>query len=238
MEKIKEKNILIVGATGSIGAATAKLLATTGANVFLTGRNESRLREVANDCKVDVSRMFVMDIADPFQVQYTADAIHQEIGAVDAIINTAGIGIIKPFEQLTEDDFRKTLEVNLMGTVYLMKSFLPPMKEKKEGLIIHLPGVLGKTPMSGASAYAASKYGLNGFMKSLREELKRTNIRITQIFLGGVDSHFWDNIDLRVQRDKMIIAEEAAKAIWFLCQQPTSGVVSEMVLQPFNHQAI
>jgi NADP-dependent 3-hydroxy acid dehydrogenase YdfG len=53
-----------------------------------------------------------------------------------------------------------------------------------------------------------------------------------------VDSPFWDNIDLRVQRDKMILAEEAAKAIWFLCQQPASGVVSEMVLQPFNHQAI
>jgi NADP-dependent 3-hydroxy acid dehydrogenase YdfG len=56
--------------------------------------------------------------------------------------------------------------------------------------------------------------------------------------LGGVDSHFWDTIDLRVQREKMILAEEAGKAIWFLCQQPSSGVVSEMVIQPFNHQAI
>ena len=56
--------------------------------------------------------------------------------------------------------------------------------------------------------------------------------------MGGVDSPFWDTIELRVQREKMIQAEEAAKAIWFLCQQPVSGVVSEMVLQPFNHQAI
>ena len=56
--------------------------------------------------------------------------------------------------------------------------------------------------------------------------------------MGGVDSAFWDNIDLRVQRDKMINSEEAAKEIWFLCQQPASGVISEMVLQPFNHQAI
>jgi short-subunit dehydrogenase len=112
------------------------------------------------------------------------------------------------------------------------------MKTQGKGLIIHLPGVLGKTPMAGASIYAASKYALNGFMKSLREELKRTEIRITQVFLGGVDSGFWDSIDLRVQREKMIRPDEVAKAIWFLCQQPESGVVSELVLQPFNHQVI
>ena len=75
-------------------------------------------------------------------------------------------------------------------------------------------------------------------MHSMREELKRTEIRITQVYLGGVDSPFWDTINLRVQRERMIQAEEAAKSIWFLCQQPTSGVVSEMVLQPFNHQVI
>jgi NADP-dependent 3-hydroxy acid dehydrogenase YdfG len=79
---------------------------------------------------------------------------------------------------------------------------------------------------------------LTGMMQSIREELKRTDIRITNLFLGGVDSAFWDHIELRVQREKMIRAEEAAKSVWFLCQQPLSGVVSEMVLQPFNHQAI
>ena len=112
------------------------------------------------------------------------------------------------------------------------------MKEAKKGLIINIPGVLGKVPMAGAAAYSASKYGIVGMMQSIREEVKRTEIRITNLFLGGVDSPFWDTIDLRVQKDKMIVAEEAARAIWFLCQQPRSGVVSEMVLQPFNHQAI
>ena len=92
--------------------------------------------------------------------------------------------------------------------------------------------------MAGAAAYSASKYGLVGMMQSIREELKRTDIRITNLFMGGVDSPFWDTIDLRVQKDKMIRTQEAAKAIWFLCQQPASGVVSEMVLQPFNHKAI
>jgi NADP-dependent 3-hydroxy acid dehydrogenase YdfG len=119
-----------------------------------------------------------------------------------------------------------------------MKAFLPAMKEANKGLIINIPGVLGKAPMAGAAAYCASKYGLVGMMQSIREELKRTEIRITNLYLGGVDSPFWDTIDLKVQHEKLVPVEEAAKAIWFLCQQPSSGVVSEMVLQPFNHQVI
>jgi NADP-dependent 3-hydroxy acid dehydrogenase YdfG len=132
----------------------------------------------------------------------------------------------------------QTVQVNLAGAFYVVKNFIEPMKIAKKGLIINIPGVLGKTPMAGAAAYSASKYGLNGMMKSIREELKRTDIRITNIFLGGTDSPFWDHIDLRVQRDKFVQAAEVAKSIWFLCQQPSSGVVSELVLQPFNHQAI
>ena len=134
--------------------------------------------------------------------------------------------------------FMKTLQNNVYGPFLLVKAFLPAMKAQKKGLIINIPGVLGKVPMAGAAAYSASKYGLVGMMQSIREEVKRTEIRITNIFMGGVDSPFWDEIDIRVQRDKMIQAHEAAKAIWFLCQQPASAVVSEMVIQPFNHQAI
>jgi short-subunit dehydrogenase len=157
---------------------------------------------------------------------------------IDALINASGIGIIKPIDQLDEADFLQTININLVAPFRLIKAFLPKMKEQKKGLIVHIPGVLGKVPMAGAAAYAAAKYGLVGMLQSIREEIKRTDIRITNLILGGVDSPFWDTIDLRVQRDKMIRSEEAAKAIWFLCQQPDSGVISEMVLQPFNHQAI
>jgi NADP-dependent 3-hydroxy acid dehydrogenase YdfG len=75
-------------------------------------------------------------------------------------------------------------------------------------------------------------------LKSIREELKRTEVRITNLYLGGTDTAFWNEIDIPVNRDKFVSAREAARSIWFLCQQPSSGVVSEMVLQPFNHQAI
>ncbi len=238
MEKLKDKHVLIVGATGGIGEQTVKQLTQSGAIVYATSRDLDRLATFTTKYDLPTSRHFEMDITSSLNVQEIANRIHQFIPAIDILVNAAGVGIIKPFEQLTDVDFRKSIDVNLIGAFNLLQAFLPAMKVQKKGLIINIPGVLGKTPMAGAAAYAASKYGLNGMMKSLREELKRTDIRITQLFLGGVDSAFWDAIDLRVQRDKMILAEEAAKAIWFLCQQPLSGVVSEMVIQPFNHQAI
>lgn len=238
METLKGKNVLVVGASGGIGSCLTKLLNSSGANVYITGRSAEKLAVVAQENGIGYDRLFVMDIANEAAVNETVAAVQAACGTIDIVVNAAGIGIIKPMDTLSTADFLATLNTNLIGSFYLVKAILPKMKEVKKGLIINIPGVLGKVPMAGAAAYSASKYGLVGMMQSIREEIKRTDIRITNLFLGGVDSPFWDTIDLRVQRDKMVAAEEAAKAIWFLCQQPVSGVVSEMVLQPFNHQAI
>ena len=238
MQTLKDKNVLLIGATGGIGSRSAKLLAGSGANLFLAGRNAGKLQQIATECNVPAERMFALDIAQPAEVATLKEKYFQQFATIDILVNAAGIGIIKSMDTLDESEFLKTLQFNLYAPFLLVKAFLPAMKELKKGLIINIPGILGKVPMAGAAAYSASKYGLVGMMQSIREELKRTDIRITNLFLGGVDSPFWDNIDLKVQREKMVQSEEAAKAIWFLCQQPDSGVVSEMVLQPFNHQAI
>lgn len=238
MESLRDKHVFIAGATGGIGSNTAKLLKQSGAILYLAARDAQRLSVLADELDVPANRTFIIDVKNYDNVTSIANSIHQQTNSIDILINATGVGIIKPLENLTAEDFSESLNVNLVGAFNLLKAFLPNMKEKKTGLIINLPGVLGKTPMAGAAAYSASKYGLNGMLKSVREELKRTEIRITNIFLGGTDTPFWDEIDLRVQKDKFVTAEEAAKSIWFLCQQPSSGVVSEMVLQPFNHQAI
>jgi short-subunit dehydrogenase len=238
MESLKGKSVLITGATGGIGAATARLLAASGAQLFITGRNEERLKALQLELQLPADRYFAADLSSVTDVEKLKERFHANFPSIDILVNAAGVGIIKPMDTLTSDEFMTTLQANLIAPFLLMKAFLPAMKEVKKGLIINIPGVLGKVPMAGAAAYSASKYGLTGMMQSIREELKRTDIRITNLFLGGVDSAFWDHIDLRVQREKMIRAEEAAKSVWFLCQQPLSGVVSEMVLQPFNHQAI
>ena len=234
MEAVFNKKVVLIGATGGIGREAAKLLKTSNAQLFVTSTDSTKLAALVSELDLDPQKAFVLDVTNADQVESVA----QQVGTPDILINAAGIGIINPLEKLSNSDFNHTIDVNLKGSFYVLKAFLPGMKEQKKGLIIHLPGVLGKTPMAGAAAYAASKYGLNGMLKSIREELKRTDIRITNLYLGGTDTPFWDDIDLAVKRDKFVTAKEAAKAIWFLCQQPSSGVVSEMVIQPFNHQAI
>lgn len=238
MESLKGKQVLITGATGGIGAATAKLLSASGAKLFLTARNAARLEELAAGLGLTDLHNCQADLTKPSDIDQLKQRYFSVYPQLDILINAAGVGIISPLETLSNEAFLNTLHSNLYAPFLLMKSFLPAMKEVKRGLVINIPGVLGKVPMAGAAAYSASKYGLTGMMQSIREELKRTDIRITNVFLGGVDSAFWDNIELRVQREKMIRPEEAARSIWFLCQQPASGVVSELVLQPFNHQAI
>lgn len=238
MESIKGKSILLAGATGGIGQAVAKLLAASGAQLFLTGRTADKLEKLAHSLNLDKKYWIAADLTKEAEVDQLFLRYAEVMPSIDVLINASGIGIIKSADQLTPEEFMHTLQLNLFAPFLLLRKFLPEFKAKKKGLIIHVPGILGKIPMAGAAAYCASKYGLVGMLQSIREELKRTDVRFTNLFLGGVDSSFWDTIDLRVQRDKMVTAEEAARAIWFLCQQPASGVVSEMVLQPFNHQAI
>jgi NADP-dependent 3-hydroxy acid dehydrogenase YdfG len=232
------QTILITGATGTIGSAMVQLLSEENHTLILTGRNAGKLLEIANEYGIDRANLFEMDITSDQQVTAAISNIILKFGVPDVLINATGIGVLKPIESLSIHDFNQVLDVNLTGAFRLLKAVVPAMKERKTGLIIHLPGVLGKTPMAGAMAYAASKYGLNGMIKSLREELKRTQVKIVQLFVGGVDSHFWDNIDLKVQREKFLTAFEIAKAVKFLLEQPTEGVISEMVIQPLNHQAI
>jgi len=238
MEKLTAKKIVVAGATGGIGRQLVKMLHQSGAEVFVTGRNQSKLDALVSELGLRSSHALAVDVSDEIAMQQLGAKVAAEMGTPDILVNLAGVGIIKSMDNLTLAEFNQSLQTNLVGAFLFVKTFLPSMKESKKGLIVNVPGVLGKVPMAGAAAYSASKYGIVGMMQSIREELKRTEIRITNLFLGGVDSPFWDTIDLKVQKDKMIREEEAARSIWFLCQQPASGVVSEMVLQPFNHQAI
>lgn len=238
VELLANKKVLIVGATGGIGSEATRMIKHGQANVFITGRDSKKLSQIAKENDIPDDQVFEMDVVDPQSVKAVADKIHSKVGQLDILINAAGVGYLKKFEDIEYDQLSRVLDINLKGAFLVMQAFIPPMKEAKKGMVINIPGVLGKAPMAAAAAYAASKYGLNGMVKSIREELKRTNVRMTNLYLGGVDSEFWDDIDMPVNRKKFLTIKEAGRAVWFLCQQPTSGVVSEMVIQPFNHQAI
>ena len=114
------------------------------------------------------------------------------------------------------------------------------MVSAKKGSVIMFPGILGKTVMKNTSIYSASKYAVTGFTKALVEEHKRSGIRYSLFYLGGVNTSFWDNpnVNMRVQKDKMLSVDEVAKAVFYAALQQGDSVLSELVLQPESHQMV
>jgi NADP-dependent 3-hydroxy acid dehydrogenase YdfG len=162
----------------------------------------------------------------------------QRFRSIDFLIHSAGAGILKPFNELRLSDLDLLLGVNLRTAFNVFKAVLPVMQEQRSGRVVAFPGILGKVPMAQASVYCAAKYGLCGLVKCLAAEYKRFGIRFSLMHLGGVDSDFWNDITMRVQRDKMLSVDAAADAAFFAATQEGEGVMAELVLMPENHQLI
>lgn len=237
------KTIVLAGATGGIGSATALQLARQGARLLLSGRSEARLATLAGQIDYATgteAAVFAADLTDPPQSTRLMETAHSTFGTEpDVVINASGVGAIKSVENLTPEDFQTLLSTNLLGAMYLSQAAVRVMAPKKSGHILHVVGILGKAPMANATAYCASKYGLTGFLSALRAEVsRRHNIKITGLYLGGVDTPFYDNpaVEMKVQRDKMLSADDAASAIVYALSQPAHLVLGELTLQPESHQ--
>ncbi len=237
------KNTLIVGATGGIGSATALRLAQLGCPLLLSGRNETKLQTLASQIEYATGTepaLFPANITDPVQVTQLFEAAQNRFGsAPDIVINAAGVGAIRSIETLTPEDFQTLLSTNLLGAMYLSQAAVRVMAPRKSGHILHIVGILGKAPMANATAYCASKYGLTGFIAALRAEVsRRYNIKVTGLYLGGVDTPFYDNpnVEMKVQRDKMLTPDDATNAILYGLSQPAHLVLGELTLQPESHQ--
>lgn len=240
---LENKTVLIAGATGGIGTRTAHRLAAGGARLFLSGRDTAKLRALSGEIAFAASHdagSLPADLSDPEQAARLVAAAGEHFGAApDIVINAAGVGAIKSIETLTPADFQSVINNNLLAAMYLSQAAVKIMAPRKSGHLLHIVGILGKAPMANATAYCASKYGLSGFLAALRAEVsRRHNIKITGLYLGGVDTPFYDNpaIEMKVQRDKMLSADDAANTILFALTQPAHLVLGDLTLQPESHQ--
>ncbi|MES2460010.1 MAG: SDR family oxidoreductase [Armatimonadota bacterium] len=238
------KSVLVFGASGGIGSATAILLSKAGAQVLLSGRDQEKLETLAAEIQFAAgveAPILAADLTDPAQVNQVVQqaAVEYSDGKLDIIVNAAGVGAIKSIESLTPEDFQTVLSVNLYAAMLLSQAAVRVMAPHKAGHILHVIGILGKAPMANATAYCASKYGLSGFLAALRAEVsRRFNIKVTGLYLGGVDTPFYDNpaVEMRVQKDKMLSPNDAAEAILYALTRPAHLVMGELTLQPESHQ--
>jgi NAD(P)-dependent dehydrogenase (short-subunit alcohol dehydrogenase family) len=225
-------NILITGASSGIGAELSRRLSARGDAVFCTGRSEEKLAALA--CGPHLA----LDLTSPGAAEKVVAAAIDSLGALDIVIHCAGMGLIKPGADTTDAEFTQVMNVNTRATFLVMRETCKVMAAAKKGLFITIPGILGKAPMRNASAYVASKYAVTGMVKCFAQEYQRSGVRFCLFHLGGVDTPFWDTIQMAVQRDKMIPASTAADLIQQAIDAPPHLVLSEVVMQPESHQLV
>ena len=236
---LSDNIILIVGAGRGIGRASAELFAEAGASLVLASRSEAELYELEFKLERTYGPRTLSlpaDVTDAESVERLVAETISRFGRIDKLVYTAGVGILKTLEETTEEEFERLMGVNVRGAFLVCKAVLPEMQKQKRGHIIAVPGILGRAPMAQAAAYCASKYALTGMLKSLALEVKRTGVHVSLLHLGGVNSSFWDSIQMRVQRERMLTVEAAARAVFFAATQEGEGVLNEIILQPESHQ--
>ena len=232
------KVVVVVGATGGIGSALVPKLAESGAKLVLVARDADKLDELVRNLEDDYEAEAISiptDITQYAQVELMVQRAIAQFGQIDVLVNAAGAGVMKQFLRIEPQDLDQMLDLNLKGSFYTSQAVANVMKDRKIGHICNVIGILGKHPMAMAAAYCASKFGVVGFSKSMADELRRFGIKVTLFYFGGIDSPFWDNVSLKVDRSKMLTTETAANAIMFALSADPQAVPMEINIQPESH---
>jgi len=202
--RVQGSTVVITGATSGIGRETAREFARAGARVVAAGRREERLRELVAEIEGQGGEALAVptDVADGAQVEALIARAVERFGAVDTLVNNAGVGMAARFEAQSIVDFRRVMEVNFWGAVVACKAVLPRMRTQPlGGLIINIASIMGKRGLPFETAYCASKFALAGFSEALRTEVMAQGIDVSTIFPGAVESEIWETTDNRTGLD-------------------------------------
>lgn len=239
---MENKVVLIVGGSGGIGSACGRVFAKGGAKVVLAARNQKKAEKVAKEINDSDGEAYVIgvDVTDLASVSKMVREVVEDLGPIDVLVNAFGTAVIQPLLDINPKDAKEMLDVNVYGTFLVTQTVVRYMATEKRGKVIMFPGSVGKYPMKNSSVYSASKFAITGFTKSLVEEHKRSGVKFTLMYLGGVDTPLWDSdtVDMRVQKEKMLSADEVAESVYYAANQPAGSVLNEVTLQPESHQMV
>lgn len=235
------KTVLLTGGGSGIGAATARFLSQAGAIVIITGRTESKLKEVCAGLGEETRvRYRVCDGREPKQVAECVQWVSDQFGGrLDLLVNNAGVNLKdRSARKLTPETWRYTIQANLDSAFFFIHAALPVMTAQGGGLIININSVAGKraTKLSGA-AYCASKFGMAALSHSVGVEERENRIRTTSIFPGEVDTPILDQRPEPVpleRRQQILQPEDVAEAVLFVATLPDRVSIPELLIMPAN----
>jgi short-subunit dehydrogenase len=192
---VRNRLVWVTGACSGIGEALSYELSDRGARLMLSSNRPDALRDVRRRCaRPDAHHVQPLDLTEPETLDRAADAVWDEAGPVDVLVNNAGIAQRGPAADTDMDVVRRVMEVNFVGAVHLTRAVLPSMIERQQGHVAVVSSVAGKFGVPSLSAYSASKHAVQGWFDSLRAEVHDDGIRVTLACPGFVQTNLASNM--------------------------------------------
>jgi NADP-dependent 3-hydroxy acid dehydrogenase YdfG len=228
---------VITGASSGIGEATARALAADGHRLALLARRADRIQALADELG-DGAIAIEADVTDRDSIVAAAERVQRELGGADILVNNAGVMLLAPFSSDQKAEIRQMVEVNLLGAMTATEVFLDQLRDGG-GDLVNLSSVAGRTARPGNAVYAATKWGMNGWSESLRQELQ-PDIRVMVIEPGAVATELTDHIthgDTKQAVEQMydqmsITAPDIAEVIAFAVGRPRRMTLNEILIRP------
>jgi NAD(P)-dependent dehydrogenase (short-subunit alcohol dehydrogenase family) len=234
MESLSGKLAVVTGGTRGIGRAIAERLLGEGAAVAICGRSNQSV-ETALGALQPLGRVIgvAADVTQPDQVSAFFAAVDGEFGGLDILVNNAGQGVFGKVADLTLDQWRSNIELNLNGPFYCSREALARFRKRGGGFIVNISSLAGKNPFSGGAGYNASKFGLNGFSEAMMLDHRYENVRVATIMPGSVDTGFSGGpSDRSGDTSWMIAPEDVAEAVAMVLRMPARTMVSRIEMRP------
>jgi NADP-dependent 3-hydroxy acid dehydrogenase YdfG len=246
MRRLDGKIAIVTGASSGIGEATALQLAEEGATVVVAARRADRLVSLVEriDSAGGKAEAMSVDMAVGEQIERLAQAVRRKYGRIDILVNNAGVMLLAPALSAQLEEWRRMVEINLLGLLHMSRAVLPIMQEQGGGHIVNLSSLAGRLAMPGGSVYSATKFGVNAFSEALRKETVKDRIRVTLIEPGPVATELHKHITdpgARQRFDEMarsveqLRPEDVAEAIVYAVTRPARVNVNEILITPTEY---
>ncbi len=239
---------VITGASSGIGRATARVLAERGASVALIARRQDRLEALAAQIQSAGGTAYVVpaDITDRIQAETAVKAVVDHFGRVDILVNNAGLMLLGPIVGANSHEWERMIAVNQNGLLYMTSAALPHLlAAAKDGArlvadIVNISSIAGRVAWANYGVYNMTKFGVNGFTESLRQEVTKRHVRVGVIEPGGVDTELGshnsgamrDSIDAFYETTEVLQAEDIADGVAYMVTRPRHAAVSELWIMP------
>ena len=226
--------VIVTGASGGIGRGIATVLAGSGCAVGVLARSGDKLESLREEISAagGTCHASAIDLRSEKEAAAGLNALAEALGGVDALINNAGLVILKSALDLEPDEWRAMVETNINGLFYATRAVLPGMIDRGSGHIVNISSISGYFPLGGGSGYAATKYAVTGFSESLFHEVREHGIKVTTVFPGSVDSdshrHQGDDGSWKVK------PEAVGKAILDLLKTEAGNCISRLEIRPLR----